>query len=306
MILDMIKYVQNMLDDFPVKFKKGESTPTPAANNLLDEGKGKPLNKKRKEQFHSMVAKAMFLSKRARPDIHTAVAVLSTRTRDPNESDWHKLIRMMRYLNGTWWFVLIIIAEDISIVKWMVDASFAVHPDFRSHTGATLLFGGISSGTIVSVSRKQKMNTKSSTESELVGADDVSSLILWTQLFMEKQGYPIDQNILYQDNKSAILLEKNGRKSSSKRTRHLNIRYFFLTDQHEKGNIDIQYCPTDDMVGDYMTKPLQGEKFVKFRDMVMGQQFPEPETNKIVASEISAGSKIPVTKALQPQNTNIF
>ena len=58
------------------------------------------------------------------------------------------------------------------------------------------------------------------------------------------------------DNKSAILLEKNGKKSSSSRTRALNIRYFFVTDQVEKGNLTIEYCPTDEMLGDFMTKPL--------------------------------------------------
>ena len=91
------------------------------------------------------------------------------------------------------------------------------------------------------ISRKQKLNTRSSTESELVGADDASQLILWTQLFLEAQGYDIDRNILYQDNKSTILLETNGKKSSSNRTRALNIRYFFLTDQVAQGNLSIQY-----------------------------------------------------------------
>ena len=86
----------------------------------------------------------------------------------------------------------------------MVDVSFAVHPDFKSHAGATLQFGGLSKGSIVSVSRKQKLNTKSSTEAELVGADDISTLILWTELFMEAQGYPIKRNILYQNNKSDL------------------------------------------------------------------------------------------------------
>jgi hypothetical protein len=68
---------------------------------------------------------------------------------------------------------------------------------------------------------------------------------------------------IVQDKKSAILLETNGKKSSGKRTRALNICYFFLTDQVEKGNVTIVYCPTDDMVGDFHTKPLQGEKFRK-------------------------------------------
>jgi hypothetical protein len=86
-----------------------------------------------------------------------------------------------------------------------VDASFAVHPDFKSHTGAAMHFGD-GDGAVQSVSRKQKLNTRSSTESELVGADNISVMILWKKLFMEAQGYEIQKNILYQDNKSAILL----------------------------------------------------------------------------------------------------
>jgi hypothetical protein len=131
-------------------------------------------------------------------------------------------------------------------------------------------------GAIQSSSRKQKLNTRSSTEAELVGADDLSVMILWTKLFMEAQGYDIEKNILYQDNKSTILLETNGKRSSSKRTRALNIRYFFLTDQVEKGNLLIEYCPTKEMIGDYMSKPLQGQLFKKFRDLIMGDTFVPP------------------------------
>ena len=119
------------------------------------------------------------------------------------------------------------------------------------------------------MTRKQKLNTRSSTEAELVGVDDVATMILWTKLFLEAQGWVIMKNIIYQDNKSAILLETNGRKSAGKRSRALNIRYFFITDQVEKENIMIEYCPTDIMVGDYMTKPLQGAKFKKFRKAIM-------------------------------------
>ena len=87
---------------------------------------------------------------------------------------------------------------------------------------------------------------------------------------MEAQGYEVKKNILYQDNKSAILLETNGKKSSSKRTRAINIRYFFMTDQVQKGNVMIKYCPTAEMTGDYMTKPLQGKLFEKFCNQIMG------------------------------------
>lgn len=127
-------------------------------------------------------------------------------------------------------------------------------------------------GAMQVLSKKQKLNSRSSTEAELIAVDDAITMILWTRLFMEAQGYPIEKNIIYQDNKSAILLEENGRKSAGKRSRALNIRYFFITDQVEKGNVRIEYCPTDDMIGDFMTKPLQGEKFRKFRAMVLGEQ----------------------------------
>ena len=162
---------------------------------------------------------------------------------------------------------LILSADNLHTIKWSVDTSFAVHPDFKSHTGATMSLG---TGAAISMSKKQKLNTRSSTEAELVGADDASTMILWTKLFMEAQGYQVTKNILYQDNKSTILLETNGKQSSSKRTRAINIRYFFLTDQVKKGNVIIEYCPTKEMIGDYMTKPLQGKLFEKFRKLIMG------------------------------------
>ena len=219
-----------------------------------------------------MVAKGLFVCKQARPDIHLTIAVLCTQTKASNESDWTKLIQLLKYLNGTRDDVLTLGVDNLRVIKWHVDASFAVHPDFKSHTGGTMTFG---QGAVQSLSRKQKLNTKSSTTAELVGADDASTMILWTKLFMEEQGYGIDKNILFQDNKSTILLEENGRQSSSKRTRALNIRYFFLTDQIKKGNLSVAYCPTDDMIADYMMKPLQGTKFEKFRNDIMG--FVDPE-----------------------------
>jgi len=120
-------------------------------------------------------------------------------------------------------------------------------------------------GAVTNISRKQKLNTRSSTTAEIVAVVDVIGSVLWTRRFLEAQGYYIKKNVLFQDNRSAILLESNERKSASKRSRHLNIRYFFITDQKEKGNINIEFCPTDHMIGDYMTEPLHGKKFQSFR-----------------------------------------
>ena len=79
-------------------------------------------------------------------------------------------------------------------------------------------------------------------------------------------------NVLYQDNQSAIKLEKNGRNSSTGNTRHIAIRYFFVKDRVDKGEVSIQYCPIEYMLADYFTKPLQGRVFEAFRRVIMGYE----------------------------------
>jgi hypothetical protein len=86
---------------------------------------------------------------------------------------------------------------------------------------------------------------------------------------MEAQDYSVS-TILNQDNQSSIKLSENGKASSGKGTRHIYIRYFFITDRIARKEVGIQYCPTKEMVADYFTKPLQGELFYKFRDQIMG------------------------------------
>ena len=136
----------------------------------------------------------------------------------------------------------------------------------KSHTGGVMSLG---TGATYSTSKKQKPNTKSSTEAELVGVDDVLPQALWTKYFMEAPGYGVT-TILNQDNQSTIKLADNGKASSGKGTRHINIRYFFITDRIARKEIAVQYCPTKEMVADYFTKPLQGVLFYKFRDQIMG------------------------------------
>jgi hypothetical protein len=91
--------------------------------------------------LHTFVAKGLFACKRARSDIHTATTFLCTKVKRPNEGDWQKLLRMMRYLNGIKDEVLFLSADDLHVIKWYVDTSFAVHPDFKSHTGGAMSYG---------------------------------------------------------------------------------------------------------------------------------------------------------------------
>ena len=126
-------------------------------------------------------------------------------------------------------------------------------------------------------------------ESELVGVDDMMPIVVWSRYFLMAQGYGVTQNLLLQDNQSSILLERNGRASSGKRTRHINIRYFFITNRVNMKEVEIEWCPTKEMVADFMTKPLQGSHFRRLRDLIMG-------TTSIKKAKIPSKSTVTVTK----------
>jgi hypothetical protein len=202
------------------------------------------------------VAKTLYANKQARPDTCTAIAFFTMRVQAPEKDDWNKLVHLMKYLRGTRTLLLILSANRTGILKWWVDAAFAVHPNMQGHSGGGLSLGR---GFPIMSSTKQKLNTRSSMESEIVGAHNFMLAICWTQYFTEAQGFQVQDNVLFQDNKSSILLEKNGKASSSKHMKHINILYFFITDRI----VSLVWCPTGDMIGDFMTKPLQGAWFLE-------------------------------------------
>ena len=271
--ISMIPFVKALLMDFAEIDPTEHTATTPASEHLftVDDNATK-LEPERSQKFHTIVAKCLFLTKRARPDIATAISFLTCRVTKADEHDFKKLVRVGRYLRGTIHLSLYLSADGSMIAKWYADGSHAVHNNFRGHSGGGLSLGG---GFAYSNSSKQKMNTRSSTETELVAADDQMPMIIWTNNFLTEQGYALKDTVLYQDNQSAILLERNGRRSSSKRTRHLNIRFFFISDRINNKELSVVYCPTEEMIADFFTKPLQGKLFRKFRKLIMN--YPDSE-----------------------------
>jgi hypothetical protein len=148
-----------------------------------------------------------------------------------------------------------------------VDASYGVHKDCKSHTGTVVTLG---KGPVLVKSVKQKINTKSSTEAELVGLSDSMSVIIWCRNFLEKQGYTMPPAQVFQDNMSTISMIRSG-KPTSDRTRHVNIRFFFINDREKSGEVKVEYKSTKSMLADILTKPLQGEQFVVLRDELLNR-----------------------------------
>ena len=113
------------------------------------------------------------------------------------------------------------------------------------------------------------MDTKGSTQAELVRIGDMMLMVLRTIYSPEDQGYQITDNIGNQDNQSTVLLASNGKSSRGKRTIHMNIVYFFVTDRITNDEMSVQYLSIDDMLGDFFTKHNQGSLIRKFRELMI-------------------------------------
>lgn len=161
----MIHFIEKMLES--VENLKVFSTPANKEIFVVDD-KATLLSEAERKRFHTLVAKVLFLSKRAGPEVSTANGFLCTRVRKATEEDRKKLFRLLLFLQGTKDLALTLKPKDMMIVAY-IDASFGPHADSNSHTGVVLFIGG---APVYVASRKQKCVTKSPTESELVALTD--------------------------------------------------------------------------------------------------------------------------------------
>ena len=149
----------------------------------------------------------------------------------------------------------IIGADSLTSIYTWIDGAYAIHPNMRSHTGGCMSLG---LGTLHARSSKQNLNTKSSTEAEVVGMSEYTPYNIWLVMFLQAQGYTIASNLVYQDNQSAIRMERNGRNSCTGNSRHIHICYFFVKDHVDKKEMTIGYCPTECMLADFFYQTITG------------------------------------------------
>ena len=292
--IDMSDYIQVILQDTPMNLR-GTST-VPAAKHLFTTCPDAPkLNPQEQELFHHLTMQLMYLSQCGRPNIRTAVAILSSHVSNPDHDDYMKLGNLLKYLESTSQLTLRLQVDRSNLLQRWVDAAYATHPDMKGQTGATLTMGH---GSVYSNSLKQKLVARSSMEAELIGVHDILPQILWTRNFLVSQGYPVQENVVYQDNMSAILLENNGRKSSTKQTKHIELQYFFIQDQVLQEKVLIKHCPTINMHADFFTKPLHGMLFYRLRDLFMNiaPESPYHSSHRSVLRD--------TTEGLNKQNNN--
>ena len=261
--LSMDGYIKDLL----IKFKPFKPSKTPGKPDLFEIDTTSPvLGREKRELFHSAVMTLHYLAKRIRPDVLAPVSFCATRVISPTEQDLDKLQRILGYLSLTATQQLVLkIGDDVKIRAY-VDSSFGTYADAKSVSGTVIMLGN---APVYFKSNKQKIVTRSSTEAELVGISDALSQILWTREYMMQQGHTLGPAILYQDNMSTIFLANKGR-STSERTRHIKIRYFFISHYIESHEIVVEYMPTSCMIADILTKPLHGTLFKEMTAAITG------------------------------------
>jgi hypothetical protein len=230
--INMWDYLRKVIEEFPKEITG--VCATPASDHLFKvQEDGRKLSKELAKVFHHTVYQLLFAANRARRDIQMAVSFLTTRVKAPDQDDWGKLVRVLKYLNGTCYMKLILSVDEMKFtVHWYVDGSHQVHKDCRGWIGCLMKMG---KGAAISSSNVMTCNTQSSTETELISIQDKLPDIIWTRYFVEGQGYNIDEYMIFQDNMSSLSLEKNGRVSSLKRMKHIKAKYFLITDYYDSG-----------------------------------------------------------------------
>jgi len=238
---------------------EGIST-SPASPELFKDESDMLLTDADKKSFHTAVAKLLYLAKKLRPDILTAVSHLASRVNMPNHQDREKVNRVYRYIRGTSEYYICYTGGGNTNVNTYVDASFLTHKDAKSRTGIIIM---INNAPVYASSSKQKMVSLSSTEAELIGLSGAARLAVATYEFLKHQGVNVINNI-HEDNLSTISLVETG--NTSNRTKHINMKYFYVHELLKHGKVNLLHCASKDMIADLLTKPLSGSKYTHLRE----------------------------------------
>ncbi len=254
-----IKVTQSgYLIDLVKKFltEPNKKTPaTPHTGNLFQPTTGNKINTR---EYLALVMSLMFIARFTRPDILLPVTVLATKSANPNEEDYSRGLRIVRYLSGTPDVGLCINGNVDKLVPVVyADASHATHPTGHGQAGIIMTLG---SAPVYCKSFKIKSVTRSSSESELYALEEAATYsVWWRKLLTELKAIDANSKVkIFQDNLSTIILAQSG--GNFKRTKHLLIRESFVRERIENNEIELKHRPTEDMCADFLTKPLSKPK----------------------------------------------
>jgi hypothetical protein len=212
-----------------------------------------------KTYYRQAIGSLLYLSKCTRPDITFAVNQVAQRVENPIKSDWIKVKRIFRYLAGTLNYGLCYQRNIQSRLYGYSDASYAMNEDRKSTSGYLFIANG---AAISWKSRKQPIVSTSSMEAEYIALASAAKEALWIRklnLELKKDNIPIE---VKEDNQSCIKFAHDF--IHSERTKHIDVRYYFIREKVENKELLITYCPSNEMIADTLTKALGPILFAKF------------------------------------------
>jgi hypothetical protein len=264
-ISDLVKSREATLAQRDGKLPLGVKTPT--GEGMFERSILAPLLSDRdKAIYHTDVATLLFIACRTRVDLVLGVSELCRHTRAPTQQDDAKLDRVIAFMKQTAGMPLRLKAKAPLQVVTSIDAAFANRTEMKSTSGACTTLG---EGMFIAFSRMQKLNSKSSTEAEIIALSDGSNTPLWLADWLRYQGYPHLPILIEQDNISCMTLMENGH-AKAETTRFIEVRFFWIYDYIKRGLIKLVKVPTEEMASDYFTKPVQGAIFQRLHKRIMG------------------------------------
>lgn len=248
-------YAQRLLESYGMNDSKSVNTPSDSESKLSAQVEGE--GEADKKMYQAAVGSLLFLSTKTRPDLAYAVGNVARFCSNPTKAHWSAVKRIMRYIKGTQQLGLLYERKASECIGYS-DADWGGSiEDRKSTSGYTFQWSG---ATISWRSKKQSCVALSTAEAEYVALSAAVQEALWIrQLLSDLTTGGVNQIQMMEDNRSAICMATNPRFHG--RTKHIDLKYHFVRDHVKKGDVVINYCPTEDMVADILTKSLPAPRF---------------------------------------------
>ena len=221
----------------------------------------------RKEEFdyQQAVGSLMYLMQGTRPDLAHSVGKVARFSKNPGPAHVKAVKRVMRYVSGTLGAGICYRRGSWNLIGY-ADADFAGDVRDRKSTSGTLFM--LSGGPVRWASKKQTCVSLSTTEAEYVSLCMATKEAIWLRRLLSEMGCA-DQGptLILEDNQGAIAMTENER--ITPRTKHISVKYHFVRHAVKKGTIVIEYCPTEEMLADIMTKALSPSKFGSLASQIL-------------------------------------
>jgi hypothetical protein len=259
---------KHFMDKVASTFNISKKAVTPAYGDLMKEENNGELLKDQKH-FMSLNATLMYAAKRTYPEISFPVVYLASRYNKATEGDLKKAMRVAEYIVTCGESHCLRLAPKSLQIIARSDASYAEHVDGRSHTGGCIGFESDSACWFMWVSSKQPVVAMSTCESELIATSTIGCGVSWSRQLLQELSITQMTIEIGVDNKCSMYLLEQGT-GSFKRAKHIKVRYFWVKELIDEGEVILRYIPSEELVADLLTKAVTGAKFKYLRAKLLG------------------------------------